>query len=622
MRLNVIASAVLLITAVSPGGALDRPPPGPLAQTSAQGLATPAGTAVLTGTLTTGTPPQPVRRATVRISGGGPSARVVGTDDHGRFTFAALPAGSYSLSATKPGFVTVFHGERRPGSGPGDPVAVTVGQRIEVSLRMLPGAAITGTITDMRGSPMSSVQVLAVEVRAGGATGVAPARATTDDRGTYRIFGLAPGEYVVAATPRFGAGRGMAQDVIGVTDDEVQWARSQSASTAITAPRTGAALPPPGRPVVYAPVYFPGSTDAAAASTVAVDAGEERSGVGFSTRIVATAVISGTLVDQNGQPLTSGSVTILPRWTGQPSLADALIAAGALVMPRATVSPPNFSLSSVTPGDYTLVARSGFSGRGAAAAAAMVTADPTLWSLTDVTVDGRDQTGLVIRLQPGTRISGTIAFETTTLTPPGDLSKLDLQMAATRAVVGAPAAPRAIIDTAGKFHFVSVVPGTYALRATPPVTAASARWALKSAMLEGRDIADGLMDVKPGQDLNGVVVTFTDRVSEIAGTFVDASGRPVTRYSIIAFTVDRSLWVANARRIQATQPATDGSFRIVGLPAGEYALAAAEDIAASDLADPAFLAQLLQASVKVTLAHGQKKTQNLRVGSGSSASRR
>jgi len=591
MRLFAIASAVVLIAA------------------AAQSTLPPTGSGVLSGTLMTdAATPQPVRRATVRLAGGGQSARLVGTDEQGRFTFDALPAASYSLSASKPGFVTVFHGEKRPGRGPGVPIAVAAGQRVAVSLTMHAGAAITGVITDARGTPMSSVPVFAVEIRANGARTATPARATTDDRGVYRIFGLAPGEYAVSVAPRLSPRLAMEPDLISVTDDEIQWARTQAAASTIGAAQN-ASLPAPGRPMAYAPVYFPGTTDAAAASKIAVAIGEERTGVGFSARIVSTAKISGTLIDQNGQPLTSGSVTIHPRWREQASLADALIAAGALYLPRAIVSPPAFSLSGVTPGEYTLVARSGMSGRGAAAAAAIAAADPTLWSVSDITVDGRDQADLVLRLQPGTRISGTIAFERSSLTPPADLSKIDLTMASARSLVGAPAAPRAIVDPAGIFRFVSVVPGAYTLRAMPP---AGTAWVLKSAMLNGRDLADVLIDVKPGQELNGLVITYTDRAAEISGTLVDAGGRPVTRYSIVVMPVDKSFWLPNARRIRSAAPATNGSFSIGGLPAGEYAIAAVEDVEASDLAEPAFLSQLLAASVKIAVAEGEKKTQNLR----------
>ena len=94
----------------------------------------PSGAAVVSGVLTTDTPPRPVRRATIRLSGAGASTRLVGTDDEGRFVFDALPAGTFTLSATKPGYVQTFFGSKHPGRGPGMPVAVVEGQHVEVAL--------------------------------------------------------------------------------------------------------------------------------------------------------------------------------------------------------------------------------------------------------------------------------------------------------------------------------------------------------------------------------------------------------------------------------------------------------------------------------------------------------
>ena len=87
----------------------------------------------------------------------------------------------------------------------------------------------------------------------------------------------------------------------------------------------------------------------------------------------------------------------------------------------------------------------------------------------------------------------------------------------------------------------------------------------------------------------------------------------MTRYSIVVFTVERSLWLPNARRIKLAQPATDGSFSISGLPAGNYAIVAAEDVEAADLADHAFLSLLLESAYKLTLSEGERKLQDLKV---------
>ncbi len=190
-----------------------------------------AGTAVLSGSLVIDeSDPHPVRRAVIHLAGReGSSTRLAATDDDGRFVLAHVPAGSYSLWASKPGYVTTYYGSRHPGRGPGVPIAIADGGRLSVSLRMLHGAAITGTIADEHGRPVSNLPVQAVQMEAHQAAVALPsttpaASASTDDRGIYRIYGLAPGTYLVAAVPNVS---GLAAGV-SVTDDEVQWVRGQS----------------------------------------------------------------------------------------------------------------------------------------------------------------------------------------------------------------------------------------------------------------------------------------------------------------------------------------------------------------------------------------------------------
>lgn len=558
-------------------------------------IVVPSGTAVLSGTLVTDeATPRPVRRATVRLSGAAlASARLAGTDDGGKFVFAALPAGSFSLSATKAGYVQAFFGSKHPGRGPGVPVAVADGQRLTVTLKMLQGAVITGTVTDGRGTPVPGVAVQVFDTRPTGPVTATPARATTDDRGVYRVYGLAAGDYVVSAVPKLGPVGG----ALAVTDAEVQWARNPSGP-----------MPPAGRLGSYAPVYYPGSTDPVAAVSVTLAAAEERAGVDLPLRIVTVARLSGTIVDAGSQPVSPATINLYPRRNDHPTVADRLVASGALVLPRATVTPQGFSISGVAPGDYTLVARSGAGTRSAAPPSP--TAPPALWNVTDITVAEQDLTGIVLRMQPGTKILGTIAFDGSLLTPP-DPARIELTLSS-NLLVGAPASPKAIVDPAGTFRFLSVVPGYYALAAVLPVVPAG--WSLKSAILNGRDLADVPFDVKPGDDVTGLVVTFTDRGAGISGRLVDAGGRPLTRYSIVVFTTDKTMWLPNARRVRSTAPATDGTFSVTGLPAGNYAIAAAEDVESADLADPGFLSQLLAAAYRVTLVEGQTIARDLKVG--------
>jgi hypothetical protein len=84
---------------------------------------------------------------------------------------------------------------------------------------------------------------------------------------------------------------------------------------------------------------------------VTVAVGEERSGVNLTLQIVQTARVSGALLDPAGQAVTSASVSLYPRRRDQPSAADALVASGALTLPRAVVSASGFSITGVSPGE-------------------------------------------------------------------------------------------------------------------------------------------------------------------------------------------------------------------------------------------------------------------------------
>ena len=521
------------------------------------------------------------------------------------------------MSASKAGFVQTFHGSTRPGRGPGVPVAVADGQTVDVAIKLLPGAVITGTMRDGRGNPAPGVPVAAVETRPSGGAALAPVRVVTDDRGVYRVFGLAPGEYLVSALPQLGTGLpgrlgGPAGAVVtAVTDADVQWAKAAGGATARVGAGAAGGPAPPARPVGYAPVFYPGTADAAMAATISVASGEERAGVDMPLRIVALARLAGTIVDGNGQPVTSATVSLVPKRGDQPSPVDALVASGALALPRATVSASGFAFAGVAPGQYTLIARTGSGQRGAVAAEA---AAPTQWSVLDISVDGTDSTDLSLRLLPGLKVTGRYVFERGAA-PPADPATLNLSLVATNPIPGVASTFRAALKADGTFEVPSLAPGSYIVRADGSATPAGTRWILKSAIVHDRDLADRPQQATPGStEVSDVVVTFTDRAAEISGRLIDASGRPVTRYSIVVVTQDRSLWLPNARRLRLVQPATDGSFAVSDLPAGEYAIAAVENAEDADLSDAGFLSQLLASALKLTLAEGEKKRQDLRTG--------
>ncbi len=117
------------------------------------------------------------------------------------------------------------------------------------------------------------------------------------------------------------------------------------------------------------------------------------------------------------------------------------------------------------------------------------------------------------------------------------------------------------------------------------------------------------------QNIDGVVVTFTDRVTEISGTLQDAAGKPVPDYVLLVFSTDKRFWMPQSRRTQQTRPESNGQFLFRNLPPGEYFITALPDLDASEWNDPAFLANLAsQSPTKITLAEGEKKVQDLKIG--------
>jgi len=580
------------------------------------------GTATVAGMITTGdADAKPVRRALVSLNGAElRGSRQAITDDAGRFVFSYLPAGRFTLYAAKPGYVTTYYGGTRPGRGPGIPLAVTDGQTIgDLALKMPWGAVLAGTVTDSNGQPITSLRVQVMEARlvngertysyVSGGIGN-----PTDDRGSYRLYGLPPGEFVVAASSLNSIAARL------TTPDEIRWAQQQSPGPN----RVGAATPdatsgpPLGQPVTYAPVYYPGTTDAAASAPVTVRSGEERTGVDFSVPFVPTSKVEGVITRSDSQPVQG---TIVMLFSSSRVVSPLFLESG--LGNRAVVGADGkFVFRSVRPGQYTLTARASSRTAGPPAPGARP-APPVmdLWALVDVIVSGNDVSGLAATLEPGMTVSGRVVFDGKVLTPPEDLSRVSVSLrvppSATGVTLGVPSG-QASAD--GTFTFQGVTPGRYLISATagvPPGTAPGSGWQVKSATWRGRELLDVPIEIRPSEDLTDLVVTFTDQSAEVSGAMLDNTGRPVSDYNVFLFSTDKAQWFQGSRRMrQPTRPASDGKYRLTGLPPGEYYVAALTDFEPTDIYDATFLEQLIAASFKITLAEGEKKVQDLKLAGG------
>jgi hypothetical protein len=241
-------------------------------------------------------------------------------------------------------------------------------------------------------------------------------------------------------------------------------------------------------------------------------------------------------------------------------------------------------------------------------------ADATrLWASTDVTVDGRNISNLVLTLQPGVQVAGRIQFEGTTVQPPSDMTRMrvTMQPMPTPGVSGevlTSAAGRIEVD--GRFAIPSVVPGRYRLSAG----GAGQGWYLGSALLDGQDSLDFPVEIKSA--VNGAVVTFTDRQAELTGTITNDRSEPVADYTLVVYPSDARFRTPQSRRIQSVRPATDGRFTFRNLPPGDYRLVPVLDPEPGAWFDPAYLQQLDSGAIRISIGEGEKKEQNLRVPSG------
>jgi hypothetical protein len=134
-------------------------------------------------------------------------ARRVAADGEGRFVFRELPAGSYSLGATAPGYVAGEYGARRPIAIRRTldlvrRVEIADRERVTADIPLWRFGGVGGAVFDEAGEPVVgiAVTVLARMTDWGGPVMQVTQTATTDDRGMYHVD-VTPGDYLVAVLP-------------------------------------------------------------------------------------------------------------------------------------------------------------------------------------------------------------------------------------------------------------------------------------------------------------------------------------------------------------------------------------------------------------------------------------
>ena len=547
-----------------------------------EGVMTARGTAVLSGTIVTDeAQPRPIRRVRVTCSGGDSSATAI-TDDRGRFQFPALRAGRYTIAATKDAWVSTAYGAKRP-LRPGSAIPVADGQRINVTIKMLRGSVVTGVVLDHDNQPAANTSVSVMRyvsqnserrLARAGVGGV------TDDRGVYRIYGLAPGDYVVGAAARAPGLNGSSGELRLVGDGNVE------------------------RTVSFASTFFPGTPFASNAAVITLGRGEERTGIDFALSLVPTARVEGIVTLPDGTPAPTGTQVNLFA-AAQVAFPGARLA--GLRTTRTGVEGA-FSFTDVSPDNYTVFAR--------ALVPPLEATGPALstWASVEVGVEGEPVSGLSLALQPGMTVSGQIRFEGTRLRRP-DVTGVRVSVQPVQAEGTVAFAPATVTpDANGRFAVSGVSPGRYRLDASFPGSGRPGNWEVQSAVVGGQDTLDVPFTLLPSQSISDATVTFTERLAELTGTVQNAAGGAPNEFTVILFAADQTHWLPRARRIQGVRPSADGAFAFRGLPAGDYHLAAIDDVEPGEWFDPAFLQRLLPGAMRLTIQAGEQRVQDIRLG--------
>jgi uncharacterized protein (DUF2141 family) len=523
----------------------------------------PAGTAIIRGVVTSDAG-APVRRAQVRANvSGKPGARVASTDAQGRFELRDLPAGRWTVSASKPGFVTQRYGQRRPFETV-SPLEVADGQRVDANFSLLRGGVINGRVQDDLGDPVANVRVMVQRRQMiEGRRRMVNVGVTdeTDDTGAFRLYGLAPGEYYVSAVLRANP------------------------------------LEQPGDASGYAPTYYPGTGNANEAQQVPVGAGEEVS-IGFSLLAVRLVRISGTVVSQNGGDLGGGVVG------GTVQLVSAGDTGGGPIGAQGggIQNDGSFTIANVAPGSYLLNARSG--GRGGRGGRG-VTIDATALEIGSlpVTVGDGDVTGVTISMTRGASIAGTVVTEGTS-----QITLANLRVTA-RQIRDAPGQSfnASGVSANGAFQ-LSTLTGTVALR----VENVPSQWMVKSIVVGPTDVTDGAFELRGTEQLTNARIVLTDRVSELNGT-VTVRNQEAKDSSVVVFAADAALWTFPTRFVRMTRTDAQGHFTLRGLPGGTYLVAAVDYLEEGEWQDPEFLERLREPATRVSVRDGETKTVGLQL---------
>ena len=523
----------------------------------------PKGTAVLKGQVLAASG-GPVRRAQVRaMSMEGRGGGVTSTDAEGRYEIKDLPAGRYSLIATKGGFVQGNYGQRRAGE-PGTPIDLSDGQTADkVNFVLARGGVIAGRILDDGGEPVSGTQVAAMRYQfMAGSRRLVPGGGEggtdrTDDQGGFRLYGLPPGDYYISANNRNGM-----MMTPGQNNTEADG---------------------------FAPTYFPGTPNIAEATRITVRAGQEMTGANFAMVIARMARVRGRALNSRGEPVSNAMMMLMP---DEPIMM-------AMTMNNAMAAGDGtFQFTNVPPGRYNLQVRP--SGMPSASSE---------FAVMKITVGNDDIDNVIVTTSVGATARGVVLTDdgsVPTFRP--DQVSIFAGSAEPGGMIFGPNQNRINDDFTFEMTGLS---DRRLLRANVPPTLG---WYPKAVMFDGEDVTDRGIEFTPGRSYEGIQVIFSQKTTDLSGLVTDERGRPVLDATVVIFPSNKDLWTYTSRYMRALRPDTNGRYNTKSMPPlDDYLIIAVQNLEQGQGADPEFLTRALEEAKRFSLNEGETKAVDIKL---------
>ncbi|SRR5579871_1138707 len=460
----------------------------------------------------------------------------------GTFSLSVAAEGRYSLSAERPGFVSTA-----PLMVAGNDASTNV------VLRLTAHSAIAGRVVDPDGAPLMNAQVQLSQIRfVDGRPGkFIVGQGTTNDLGEYRLFGLLPGSYYVAAFYRDTAG------VLGLKQRTMQ---------------------KEGREIVitedYVPTYYPGTAAQESAEAVNLKPGQTTSDVNVQIVSAPSATLQGTV----SVPPGASEVRV---WL-QPDDANGLGARQIFTLQKGS---SEFVFKSVPQGRY--VVRTDIS------------AESQRWSARqEVQVIDGSTREIVLQPEPLFSIAGAITMDQDT--PPSGGLQVQFKGMDKRSR----AVPR--IKPDGTFELTGLAPDKYAIA----VGDSSGSVYLKSVRLNGQQVSPLAVDLE--QAPRSLQIEVSNKAGKIEGTAVDKDHHKVDHGVVVLVASSGDI-----SRLFSTHLSGDGSFKLDGLPPGNYRISCLADIESEQDLTGTTVKMVQQGGFRIAVEEGQKQSVSLVAADGS-----